>query len=262
MAAEDKPESSSPLPRLSPFAMPDNSPSLIPFLGAMTAGQGDQQRYSDTGPMAPYPKIENLESQDPYPPQSYHTLSASRSIHVEFSDCTQGPVNVTEDGPGGATLYTVSLTNRRQQMKVSPAGSRAVLATVDLRGLGPVLEAKIGSHIITIGVKTRLKKEGVYSSPWLQGATLKWKSQTMKVVDFELRDENGIPLAQFNPHPSWSRRKAGRLDLFGPSVSDGSLMEEIMVTCFALVYTTIIQQEAIAAGAGAGTSSPGSVSPV
>ncbi|KAL2831300.1 hypothetical protein BJY01DRAFT_240152 [Aspergillus pseudoustus] len=240
--------------------MADNSPSLIPFLGAMTAGQGDQRRPSGEGPA--YPKAEDMESQDPYPPQTYHTQNASRSIHVDFTGWTQGPLNVTEGSPSGAALYTMTLTSRRQQMKVSPAGSQTTIATIDLRSLGPVVQLKFHSHDIAIGITTRLKKEGVYISPSLHGVTLTWKSQTMKVVDLELRDGNGIPLAQFNPHTSWSRRKAGRLDLFGPSVSDGRLMEEIMVTCFALVYTTIVEQEAAAASARGGTSSPGSVSSV
>ncbi|KAL2796981.1 hypothetical protein BJX66DRAFT_298544 [Aspergillus keveii] len=212
--------------------------------------------------MAPYPRIEDIGSQDPYPPQAYHTQNASRSLHVDFTNWTQGPLNVTEGGPGGAASYTITLTSRRHQMKFSPSGSQNCFATVDLRTMGPAVESNIHSHNVTIGVKTRLKKEGVYISPSLQGATLVWKSQTMKVVDLELRDGNGIPLAQFNPHPSWSRQKAGRLDLFGPSVSNGTLMEEVMVTCFALVYTTIIEQEAAAAGARGGSSSPGSLSPV
>ncbi|KAJ0417506.1 hypothetical protein BJY00DRAFT_200222 [Aspergillus carlsbadensis] len=262
MGNDNKQEAASPLPRLSPFLMADNSPSLIPFLGAMTAGQGDQRRRSDGSPMAPYPKIEDIGSQDPYPPQAYHTQSASRSVHVDFSNWTQGPLNVTEGSPDGVATYTITLTGRRQQMKFSPSGSQSCFATVNLRTMGPTVEANIHSHNVTIGVKTRLKKEGLYVSPSLQGATLVWKSQTMKVVDLELRDGNGIPLAQFNPHPSWSRRKAGRLDLFGPSVSNGTLMEEVMVTCFALVYTTIIEQEAAAAGARGGNSSPGSLSPV
>ncbi|KAL3457236.1 hypothetical protein BJX64DRAFT_293314 [Aspergillus heterothallicus] len=261
MAEEHKPESTSPLPRLSPFLMADNSPSLIPFLGAMTAGQGDQRRRSGESPMGQSPKIEDMQSQDPYPPLAYHTQSATRSIHVDFTGWTQGLLQVTEGGPSGTPVYTVTLTSRRRQMKFSRVGSQTILATVNLRSLGPVIEASIHGHDIGIGVKTRLKKEGVYISPSLQNATLTWKSQTMKVVDLELRDGNGIPLAQFNPHLAWSRRKAGRLDLFGPSVSDGRLMEEIIVTCFALVYTTIIEHEAAVAGARGGTSSPGSVSP-
>ncbi|CEL00472.1 hypothetical protein ASPCAL00072 [Aspergillus calidoustus] len=217
---------------------------------------------ADRSPMAPYPRIEDIGSQDPYPPQAYHTQRASRSVHVDFTNWTQGPLNVTDVGSTGAAVYTVTLTSRRQQMKFFPSGSQSYFATVDLRTVGPTVEANIHNHNVTIGVKTRLKKEGVYISPSLQGATLVWKSQTMKVVDLELRDGNGIPLAQFNPHPSWSRLKAGRLDLFGPSVSSGTLMEEVMVTCFALVYTTIIEQEAAAAGARRGSSSPGSLSPV
>jgi hypothetical protein len=46
MADDNKQEAASPLPRLSPFLMADNSPSLIPFLGAMTAGQGNQVSFN------------------------------------------------------------------------------------------------------------------------------------------------------------------------------------------------------------------------
>ncbi|KAL3480528.1 hypothetical protein BJX99DRAFT_220350 [Aspergillus californicus] len=226
--------------------MADNSPSLIPFLGAMTAAQRDNRSGPpDEGPMAPYPNIQDMETRDPYPPQSYHTRSVSRSIHIDFSGWTQKPVHVTEGGPSGAVIYTLHLTSRNPQIKfVTAKGSPATFATVGFQDPSSELDIQVYNHRITMDVKTRLKKEGTYRSPSLENAPLTWKSRSTKLVDFELRDGNGIPLAQFNPHPSWSLRRAGRLDLFGPSVSDGRLMEEIMVTAFALVHSTTIQLEA------------------
>ncbi|KAL2864826.1 uncharacterized protein BJX67DRAFT_383453 [Aspergillus lucknowensis] len=240
--------------------MADNSPSLIPFLGAMTAGQTNETNPDD-GPMAPYPRIEDLQHQEPYPPQSYHTRNISRSVYIDFSGWTQNSLQISEGGPGGVSIYTVDLTARNPQMKFFVAGDpRIPFATVTLGAFNTNVQVSIHNHSITINVKSRLKKEGVFQSPSLGNAPLTWKSRSMKQFDFELRDGNGIPLAQFNPHPSWALRKAGRLDLFGPSVSSGQLMEEIMVTAFALVHSTNIQLEAATCGAGA--SSPGSVSSV
>ncbi|KAL4924264.1 uncharacterized protein BDV17DRAFT_220150 [Aspergillus undulatus] len=230
------------------LTMADNSPSLIPFLGAMTATGGQGFSPKD-GPMAPYPKIEDMESQDPYPPQSYHTRQPSRSIYIDFTGWTQSHVHVREGGPRGAVIYTLDLTSRDLQMKFFAAGSRTTLASV--KASSPDLEATIRGHRISMYIWTRLKKEAKFNSPSLQGASLTWKSRSMKVVDFELRDVNSIPLSQFHPHPSWSRRKAGRLDLFGPSVSNGQLMEEIMVTAFALVHSTGLQLDAATGGSAA-----------
>ncbi|KAL2826427.1 hypothetical protein BDW59DRAFT_160948 [Aspergillus cavernicola] len=232
--------------------MADNSPSLIPFLGAMTATQEDYHIYpQDEGPMAPYPKIEDMESQDPYPPQSYHTRSVSRSLHIDFTGWTQKPLRITDGGPNGPVVYTVDLTNRKPEMKVFAADEhQAPFATATLNVSSSKIEIQLYNHDITMSVKSRLKKEGIYESPSLENAPLMWKSRSMKLFDFELRDGNSIPLAQFNPHPSWSLRKAGRLDCFGPSVSNGQLMEEIMVTAFALIHSTNIQLEAATAGTG------------
>ncbi|KAL4781107.1 hypothetical protein BJX76DRAFT_24503 [Aspergillus varians] len=192
-----------------------------------------------------------MESPDPYPPQSYHTLTSSRSIYVDFTGWSQKIIHVADGSPSGATIYTVDLASQKPQMKFFAAGeSTTPLATVVVRA-NSNLEVTIHGHKLAIETKTRLKKEGKYNSPLLANAPFTWKSRSMKVVDFELRDTNAIPLAQFNPQPSWHRRKAGRLDLFGPSVSNGRVMEEIMVTAFALVHSTNIQLEAAAGESGA-----------
>ncbi|KAL5333132.1 hypothetical protein BJX70DRAFT_406533 [Aspergillus crustosus] len=230
--------------------MADGSPSLIPFLGAMTASQDtelSQLSSPDEGPMAPYPKIEDMETQDLYPPQSYYSRPPSRTVHVDFTGWTQRHLQVTEGGPGGALAYTVKITTREPQLQMFTLIEPNVpLATATFNPSGSTIQISIHRHKFPIDVRARLKKEGKFESPTLQNAPLTWKSRSMKMVDFELRDGNGIPLAHFNPHPSWSRRKAGRLELFGPSVSTGQLMEEIMVTAFALVHSAILQLEAVA----------------
>ncbi|KAL4935333.1 hypothetical protein BDV06DRAFT_228929 [Aspergillus oleicola] len=196
--------------------------------------------------MTPYSRVEDMESQDPYPRQGHHTRQPSRSIYVDFTGWSQRPIQIAEGGPGGAVIYTIDVTGHNLQMRFYPAGSRALLASV--QASAPNLEATIHGRRITMDIKTRLKKEGKFASPSSHNAPLTWKSRSMKVVDFELRDSNAILLAQFHPHPSWSRRKAGRLDFFGPSVSHGQLMEEIMVTAFALVHSTSLQLEAATGG--------------
>ncbi|KAL4865775.1 hypothetical protein BDV12DRAFT_145945 [Aspergillus spectabilis] len=245
--------------------MVDGSPSLIPFLGAMTASQDNERSPQspqsplsqlsqlsppDEGPLAPYPRIEDMETQDLYPPQSYYTRPPSRSVHIDFTGWSQKRLQVTEGGPGGAIIYTVDLTTRNRQMQVfSVEEPHTSFATAILQPTSSIIQLSIHEHNVTMDVKTRLKKEAMFESPSLENAPLIWKSRSMKMVDFELRDANGIPLAQFNPHPSWSRRKAGRLDLFGPSVSTGQLMEEIIVTAFALVHSANTQLDAAAEGA-------------
>ncbi|KAL4900224.1 hypothetical protein BDW74DRAFT_182979 [Aspergillus multicolor] len=231
--------------------MADNSPSLIPFLGAMTAAQKDAQSYSSgQAPVAPYANLQDM-TQDPYPPQSYHTRTPSRSIHIDLTGCAQKAISITEGGPGGAVLYTADLTRRTSQMKFFAGQSRTALATANVQAPNSSISVNMHGHSVTMHITTRLRKEAKYGSPSLQNAPLTWKSRSMKVVDFELRDGNAITLAQFNPHPSWSRRKAGRLDLFGPSVSSGRVMEEIVVTAVALVHSTNLQLEEAAGGPGA-----------
>ncbi|KAL4806080.1 hypothetical protein BDV18DRAFT_138640 [Aspergillus unguis] len=190
-----------------------------------------------------------MESQDPYPPQAHHTQTPTRSVHIDFTGWQQTPVKVTEGTPSGAVIYTVDLT-RRPQMKFLVGTSQTSLATVSVQALGSSLGVAMHGRNITVDIKSRLKTEGNYKSPSLQNASMTWKSRSMKVFDFELRDSNAVLLAQFNPHSSWSRHKAARLDLFGPSVSNGRLMEEIVVTGVALVHSTMLQLEA-AAGQGA-----------
>ncbi|KAL4913884.1 hypothetical protein BDW62DRAFT_191669 [Aspergillus aurantiobrunneus] len=196
--------------------------------------------------MPPYP---DTESQAPSPSQSYHTRTVSRSIHIDFNGWAQKQLQITEGGPGGAVIYSADLA-RKFQMKFFTGTSGTSLATVVNRA-NSHLEVAMHGQKITIDIKTRLKKEGRYESPSLEYAPLTWNSRSMKVYDFELRDGNGIPLAQFNPHPSWTRRKTGRLDFFGPGVGSGRPMEEIMVTAFALVHSTALELEAATAGTGA-----------
>ncbi|RDW74276.1 uncharacterized protein DSM5745_06938 [Aspergillus mulundensis] len=229
--------------------MADKSPSLIPFLGAMTAAQKDATYSSGRGPVAPYANLQDM-AQDPYPPQSYHTRKPSRSIHIDLTGWEQKAIPITEGGPGGAVLYTADLTRSTSQMRFFAGQSQTTLATVNAQAPNSRIAVNMHGHNITMHITTRLRKEAKYGSPSLQNAPMTWKSQSMKVVDFELRDGNAIPLAQFNPHPSWSRREAGRLDLFGPSVSSGRLMEEIVVTAVALVHSTNIQLEEAAGGPG------------
>lgn len=248
--------------------MADNSPSLIPFLGAMTASQREGVRTSNNhssnrntwinanimkqgystgnGSMGSHPNVGDMES--PYPSQSYHTQTPTRSIHVDFTGWPQRVLGITEGSPSGAVIYRLDLTQNRQMKFYTTSASNTPLATATSRG-STSLDVAINGQRIAVDIKTRLRKEGQYRSPSLHNAPLAWKSRSMKVVDFELRDGNGTLLAQFNPHPSWSRRKAGRLDLFGPSVSSGRLMEEIMVTGLSLVHSTDTQLEAAAAGA-------------
>ncbi|KAL4876447.1 hypothetical protein BJY04DRAFT_199980 [Aspergillus karnatakaensis] len=244
--------------------MAEGSPSLIPFLGAMTTGQDNRSPQSpqsplsqlssqsppDEGPMAPYPQIQDMETPDLYPPQSYYNRPPTRSVHLDFTGWAQRQIQVTEGDPSGAAIYNITFSSREPQMKVFPLGAPTTpIATAVLPLSGSVIQLSFYGRNITMGVRTRLKKEGSYNSPSMENAPLMWKSRSMKMVDFELRDANGIPLAQFNPHPSWSRRKAGRLDLFGPSVSTGQLMEEIMVTAFVLVHSANLLLEGVAEGA-------------
>lgn len=136
-------------------------------------------------------------------------------------------------------------------MKFLVGASQTSLATAVVRPSSSSLQVVIHGQNLIMNVSSRLKTEAQYTSPSLQNAPMTWKSRTMKVFDFELRDGNGIALAQFHPHPSWSRRKAGRLDMFGPSVSNPRLMDEIVVTAVALVHSTILQLEAAASGQSA-----------
>lgn len=205
-----------------------------------------KQRYSaGNGSTGSRPNVGDMES--PYPPQSY-TQAPTRSIHVDFTGWPQRVLGITEGSPSGVVIYRLDLTQNRHMKFCSAGASSTPLATATSRGSSS-LDVAINGQRIAVDIKTRLRKEGQYRSQSLHNGPLIWKSRSMKVVDFELRDGNGTLLAQFNPHPSWSRRKAGRLDLFGPSVSSGRPMEEIMVTGLSLVHSTDVQLEAAAAGA-------------
>ncbi|PYI05502.1 hypothetical protein BO78DRAFT_145023 [Aspergillus sclerotiicarbonarius CBS 121057] len=170
--------------------------------------------------------------------------SPPRTLNVDFTSWTGKHLEVTEGDATQSTLvYAADLNFRKPHMVFQATGSARLPATVIFHAFSRTIDIDINGHQIPFKPRGTFKYEVAFESPALGGKVLTWRNpHYMKPMDLECRDEQDTVIARFIPNNSWSRTKAGRLDL-GP-LDSGPLTDEVVVTGLALAYYILSQMTA------------------
>ncbi|KAJ9652374.1 hypothetical protein H2198_008378 [Neophaeococcomyces mojaviensis] len=181
--------------------------------------------------------------------------SETRELFIAYDDWKCRSVTiVTFNGDCPTTIYTVDLHMRKPNVVIRSASPvpttianisfHSFMAKVDIECYPESLD----THGITLQPKSAwsIKREYTYCSPSLNNAVMTWQSlgSVMKPYDFVLLDNSAMPLAQFIAAGSrfiLDPKKIGKIELM-PSIADKKdIVDEIVVTIFAIAQFFITQ---------------------
>lgn len=133
-------------------------------------------------------------------------------------------------------------------MRFKSKETEAEFGTVILRSMTPTVEISLHGQALNLSVGWKLSTDVTYTSLMLPNTRFRWKSKSnWKMFDLVCWDEeDAVPVAQF-VSSCWSFKKAGKIELFGPKVSEGAVVDEILVVGLALVHYAVCCTAAIAA---------------
>ncbi|PWY95417.1 hypothetical protein BO94DRAFT_226842 [Aspergillus sclerotioniger CBS 115572] len=161
----------------------------------------------------------------------------TRSLNVDFTSWTGKHLEVTE---GDTLVYSADLNLRKPHMVFQATGSARLPATVSFHAFTRAIDIDINGRQIPFKPRGTFEYEVPFDSPTV-GSVFTWRNpHSMKPWDLECRDEQGTVVARFIPSTSWSRTKAGRLELDG-LLGSGPIIDEVVVTGLALAYYIITQ---------------------
>lgn len=201
-------------------------------------------------PPPSYPEVQSqtpVADQNPpsrekpaYPPHAHHTQAPSVMLHVRYESWRTSDIHIL-GADNATTLYTLKLHLRKPQMIINSASTNATIATVTFPSFSSRIDTTVHGSPIALTSRGLLKNGHTWSSPALGNMDLAWKTKALS-SDLECLDEQGVPVARY-VFPHMSLRKAGRFELYGPEVTRGAVMEEILVMGLAMVEYNLRNQQ-------------------
>jgi hypothetical protein len=157
-------------------------------------------------------------------------------LHVRYESWRKNELCIL-DADNNTTLYTIKLQMRKPQMTIESISTKATTGTVIFHTLTNRIETTVHNSPITLTSRGLLKNGHKWSSSRSGNVDMTWITNRGN-FNLVCLDEQALPVARFI-FPNWSLRKAGTFEILAPEMSQGAVMDEIIVTGLAMAEYNI-----------------------